>query len=287
MSQKSKTSKNSHHSSQKSQNSQNQKSTPGGLVSQPQSSQKDPLQGYLAGASNQEKLNTNSESENRHDMQEKIQAQLEQIRVEEEARSELISKKQNLAILLQEYQESPQFLMKIQGLTTQYNGYRMLRRDGSCFYRAFLFRLFEHLIQNKSDLVLWAKIEKKFNDGLEFMVKNGFAKIVAEDFCESAVNFLGGLRTYDVNDEDLRQRMLNLERSNELVMFLRFITSAYIQQEGALFQFYVPDGLPVEYFCQTAVEPLDQDADQVIFLEINEYRFKSWRCIITLNFLCT
>jgi len=123
--------------------------------------------------------------------------------------------------------------MKVQTLTTQYSGYRMLRRDGSCFYRAFLYRLFEHLIQNKHDSALWNKIQKKFSDGLEFMVKNGFAKIVAEDFCESAVNFLTGLKTYDVNDEDLRQRMLNLERSNELVMFLRFLTSAYIQQEGA------------------------------------------------------
>lgn len=230
MSQKSKNSKTS---SKKSQNSKDAKSTPGHQV---HVSQQPPSHGFLTGMDDgisREKINTDKEGENRHDMQEKIQAQLEQIRVEEEARSELITKKQDLSILMQEYQDSPQFLMKVQALTTQYNGYRMLRRDGSCFYRAFLFRLFEHLIQNKQNYELWNKIQKKFTDGLEFMIKNGFAKIVAEDFCESAVNFLTGLKSYDVNDEDLRQRMLNLERSNELVMFLRFITSAYIQQEGA------------------------------------------------------
>ena len=55
-----------------------------------------------------------------------------------------------------------------------------------------------------------------------------------------------------------------------MVMFLRFIVSAYIQQEAALFQFYT-DGLPVEMFCQISVEPLDQDADQVQIMAAIQY----------------
>lgn len=117
-----------------------------------------------------------------------------------------------------------------------------MRRDGSCFYRAFLFRLFEYLINHKDDKEMWEKIEKKFDDGLEFLIKNGFNKIVAETFAESTCDFLKSLKNYDQTESDLRKRMLYLERCNEMVMFLRFIVSAYIQQEAAMFQFYMPEG---------------------------------------------
>jgi len=100
MSQKS---KNSRTSSKKSQNSKDPKSTPQHQV---HVSQEPPSHGFLSGLGDgkpeptpQEKLNTDQEAENRHDMQEKIQQQLEQIRVEEEARSELITKKQTLTVL--------------------------------------------------------------------------------------------------------------------------------------------------------------------------------------------
>ena len=95
------------------------------------------------------------------------------------------------------------------------------------------------------------------------MTSNGFEKIVAEDFCEASQNLLKEIKNGDYKEEDVREKFCDMEISNSLVMFLRFQVSAYIQQNKELFQFYIGEDIPVEFFCQTEVEPLDRDADQV------------------------
>ena len=46
-------------------------------------------------------------------------------------------------------------------------------------------------------------------------------------------------------------------------MFLRFLTSAYLQKNKDLFVFYITEGLTIEQFCRMSVETLDSDADHV------------------------
>ena len=54
------------------------------------------------------------------------------------------------------------------------------------------------------------------------------------------------------------------EKSNYMVMFLRFITSANLQANSELYSCYVDEGLTIDLFCRTQVEPLDVDADNVL-----------------------
>ena len=46
-----------------------------------------------------------------------------------------------------------------------YKHIRRLRRDGNCFYRAFLFQLFEHyslkMDSYKLNMTIWSKLSKK------------------------------------------------------------------------------------------------------------------------------
>lgn len=58
---------------------------------------------------------------------------------------------------------------------------RKTRKDGSCFYRCFLFRLFELLIQSPS-LFEKYKVFEKIKQGREMLLDAGFQDIVFEDF---------------------------------------------------------------------------------------------------------
>lgn len=65
-----------------------------------------------------------------------------------------------------------------------YTKIRRLRRDGNCFYRAFLFQMFEHyalhMQENKTQYDNLVKIVEESKDDL---VKNaGYEEMVIEDF---------------------------------------------------------------------------------------------------------
>jgi ubiquitin thioesterase protein OTUB1 len=57
-----------------------------------------------------------------------------------------IGDNQPLEMLQTEYVGNEPFLIKIQEMGKKYSHYRKTRRDGSCFYRAFLYRAFEIII---------------------------------------------------------------------------------------------------------------------------------------------
>jgi ubiquitin thioesterase protein OTUB1 len=73
-----------------------------------------------------------------------------------------------------------------------YKNIRRLRRDGNCFYRSFLFQLFEHyglvLAGQKADpdgkyAVAYKKLIKTVEDSKKDMCDNaGYDEIVVEDF---------------------------------------------------------------------------------------------------------
>jgi ubiquitin thioesterase protein OTUB1 len=56
-----------------------------------------------------------------------------------------ISELQDLSVLKEEYKEN-KFENCFDVLYSKYKNVRRMRRDGSCFYRSFLFQLFEYII---------------------------------------------------------------------------------------------------------------------------------------------
>lgn len=66
-------------------------------------------------------------------------------------------------MMLDEFVNNEGFYSKVQGLLKLYNHYRKTRRDGSCFYRALTFSIFEGIYLRK-DLPLKEKMLKKLKD---------------------------------------------------------------------------------------------------------------------------
>jgi len=83
-------------------------------------------------------------------------------------------------------------------LYKRYTHVRRLRRDGNCFYRAFLFQIFEHFIINKEDeqyKKVIAVVEKSKKDLMEI----GYDEIVIEDFHEVFLTELKKLATINID----------------------------------------------------------------------------------------
>lgn len=53
------------------------------------------------------------------------------------------------------------------------------------------------------------------------------------------------------------------EESNSMVMYLRFLVSAYLQENRDLYSCYIDEALTLDTFCRVEVEPLDVEADNV------------------------
>lgn len=65
-------------------------------------------------------------------------------------------------------------------MAKKYTGYRKTRRDGSCFYRAFLFRAFEVILLEKNEQYK-TKLLEKIKGAKEFLKKAGFEGFVYEE----------------------------------------------------------------------------------------------------------
>lgn len=200
------------------------------------------------------------------EIQEKTQKQLDDIRSEQKANNPLVTIKLDLDLLDHEFVDSPNFLAKIEKLKTLYQSYRGLRRDGSCFYRAFIFRVFEFVLENEASHPEVQKIVQAIESSQALMEENGFEKLVIEDFCELAKETLQNCLKKTYTEESLSDKFRDEEFSNSLVMFLRFLTSASLQKQKELYSVYLDESLTMDIFCRTEVEPIDVEADNVLYL---------------------
>lgn len=59
--------------------------------------------------------------------------------------------------------------------------------------------------------------------------------------------------------------------SNYIILVMRFLTSGELKNNAILYETFIDNGLPIEFFCQTEVEPLDKEADQITIMALLNY----------------
>jgi len=102
------------------------------------------------------------------------------IREEMEKNTPLVSDLLDIELLRAEYKDSI-FEKAIDEFFKKINKWRTIRRDGNCFYRSFLFRLFEEFIQRR-DVNLHKNLTKLVEDSKDLCNENGYCWLVLEDF---------------------------------------------------------------------------------------------------------
>ena len=85
------------------------------------------------------------------------------IRQEIEQTTPLISEELPISILLDDYKSNAEYSTSIKQITDKYKYIRKVRRDGNCFYRSFIYRLFEYICIN-NDIVLYNQMLRKIED---------------------------------------------------------------------------------------------------------------------------
>ncbi|CAE7843056.1 ano10 [Symbiodinium necroappetens] len=113
-------------------------------------------------------------------------------------RAQLVGPLAPLSELEAEYAENPAFLAKVKSLEERFSSFRRTSPDGNCFYRAYLFGIFEQLVGNKERHAAFASHLK---GALDFCIGAGYEKVAIEDFYEefmASIERLGDGSTAEV-----------------------------------------------------------------------------------------
>lgn len=92
-----------------------------------------------------------------------------------------ISDLTDLGVLKEEYREN-KFENCFDMLYTRYKHVRRLRRDGNCFYRAFLFQIFENFILSADKTQYKQFVELVEASKADLMENCGYDEIAIDDF---------------------------------------------------------------------------------------------------------
>jgi hypothetical protein len=109
-----------------------------------------------------------------------------QLRAEIELNTPLVSDKMDIVYLIAEFKDS-QFEKSVEEVVQKYKFIRTVRRDGNCFYRSFMFRLFEELA-SKKDSKLYNQVVKVVEESKSLCERNNYQWLVFEDFYNTFIS---------------------------------------------------------------------------------------------------
>ena len=195
------------------------------------------------------------------------------LREQIELSTPLISEQLNINILLEDYKNNFEYSNSIKEITNKYKYIRKVRRDGNCFYRSFIYRLFEYICM-KNDNVLYEKIKKKIMEAKDMIKNNGYDWTFIEDFYKIFyTQFYYSFNSLQTKGETVRDYIDALfkdkEAGNYLIYFIRFCIAAYLKENSFLYEVYVD--MPFQNWITNEVEAIDHEADQIQIMACVNY----------------
>ena len=187
-----------------------------------------------------------------------------------ELESPLISDLLSSSTLVKEYQDNLDYKDSIKIIADKYQSFRKIRRDGNCFYRGFIYRIFEY-ISIRQNNELYQKFIRKIEEAKDIAKKNNKLLTILN---ESYNLFLGefcscynSLLDSNMSCRDYLDKLFhsnNKEKCNYLVLFIRYCIAEYIRENKLLYEAYIDGDL--ENWIIKEVEPIDKEADQVLIM---------------------
>jgi ubiquitin thioesterase protein OTUB1 len=186
---------------------------------------------------------------------------INQLKEEIEKNSPYISDLVDLGVLKEEYRDN-KFENCFDDLYKRFTKVRRLRRDGNCFYRAFLFQFFEYFIHNKES-ALYASFLANIEKSKKELMDQGYDEMAIEDFYDLFLTEVKKLKTVKIENaaEHLLALLGNKEEATYLVMYSRFLTSLYLKQNVVLYEDFI--GGDIAVFCVQEVEQVDAECDHI------------------------
>ena len=196
-----------------------------------------------------------------------------QIKAEIEQTTPLISEQLDINILMKDYEDNFEYANSVKIITEKYKYIRKVRRDGNCFYRAFVYRIFEYTCM-RNDNQLYNEILKKIEGVKELTTKNGYDWILVEDFYNVFYGeFCSCFNSVNDNGVSVRDYMDNLfkdkEKGNYLIYFIRFCIASYLKENRMLYEVYIEGNF--DTWIVKEVEAIDNEADQIQIMACVNY----------------
>ncbi|CAK7322353.1 Ubiquitin thioesterase OTUB1 [Vulpes lagopus] len=208
----------------------------------------------------QEPLGSDSEGVNCLAYDEAIMAQQDRIQQEIAVQNPLVSERLELSVLYKEYAEDDNiYQQKIKDLHNKYSYIHKTRPDGNCFYRAFGFSHLEALLDDSKELQRFKAVSAKSKEDL---VSQGFTEFTIEDFHNTFMDLIEQVEK-QTSVADLLASFNDQSTSDYLVVYLRLLTSGYLQRESKFFEHFIEGGRTVKEFCQQEVEPMCKESDHI------------------------
>ncbi|XP_026190861.1 ubiquitin thioesterase OTUB1 [Cyclospora cayetanensis] len=137
---------------------------------------------------------------------------------------------------------------------------RRIRRDGCCFYRAFLFGLFERLLHHPAEAA--ALRQRVQNVIVPRILEAGYQRDVIDEFVEEMLGALDVLSQPGASLKEVEEIFNSTGPSNYLVVFARLAAGSEIRQRSSLFLPFLSGHASAEEFCAKEVEPMWVCAEQ-------------------------
>lgn len=198
-----------------------------------------------------------------------------EIQREIEMASPMFSQILGIDELEREYSTNPNFLRKLPWLQSHFPHFRRTRGDGNCFYRCVLFSLLEQFITHSSELSSQSAISEIYKHTLKTVKESGtilsaagFEPICYEDFIEILTFKLESVHHTSIETlkNDFEDKML----ADSIVMFSRFLISAYMRLNSEKFEGFTEGYATVLDYCKSEVEPMDKESEQLQVMAVAE-----------------
>ena len=229
---------------------------------------------------NNQQQNPNDTEANKKANAEKIKLEYEMsieyensLRQEIEMSTPLVSEEIPTSILMEDYKSNSEYSNSVKQITDKYKHMKKVRRDGNCFYRSFIFRLFENICI-KNNKALYEHVIKKIKEAKDLIERNGYDWSFIQDFYNIFYmefhHCFNSLEACQISVRDYLDKLFSdKEKGNYLIYFIRFCIAAFLKENSFLYEVYV-DG-PFANWITSEVEAIDHEADQIQIMACVNY----------------
>jgi len=194
-----------------------------------------------------------------------IQAQEREVREEAES-VPLVGPQVSLDVLKTQYAGNAGFLPKVESLEKRFLGLRRTRPDGNCFYRAYLFGIFEQLLGRTDRQAVFVG---RTQSALEDCMKAGYERVAIEDFYDEFASCVGRIGAEGAQPTVL-QEVLD-EYDGYLVCWTRILTSMQLKLQRAQYEAFLSTHSSILDFCAQEVDPMATEADHLQIAALSSY----------------
>jgi len=156
------------------------------------------------------------------------------------------------------------YTAKLQSISTKYGEVRQSRPDGNCFYRCFLYGLFENFVE---DPEFKAKVLEKVDQLKDKLKEAGYTQFTVDDFYDHFKESLVTLATLK-KDEILPHFFAIQAETDYLTVFLRIITAAELVSNASFYENFLEGWQSIQAFVKTEVEPMGKEADHLQIISL-------------------